>query len=296
MANQANIHEISNEKLRVRASAKGAELWSICTPDGVEYLWQGDPAFWSDRSPTIFPYVARLTEGAYTYGGQRYALPIHGFAPGSVFRAENVSSEAMRFVLESNEETLKVYPFDFQFTVAYRLEDTSLIVEYIVENRGDGPMYFGAGVHPGFNVPMEPGIPFESYRITFDKTCTPQRVSFTPDCFVTGETTPFSLEDGQKIPLRHDLFDDDAVILKDMSRSLTLHSPLGQRAVTFEFLDYPIFGLWHWPRKEAPYICLEAWSSLPSRNGVVEDLAQQADLVCLPSGAEWRNSVRLTIH
>ena len=296
MANQANIHEISNEKLRVRASAKGAELWSICTPDGVEYLWQGDPAFWSDRSPTIFPYVARLTDGAYTYGGQCYALPIHGFAPGSVFRAENVSSEAMRFVLESNEETLKVYPFDFQFTVAYRLEDTSLIVEYIVENRGDGPMYFGAGVHPGFNVPMEPGIPFESYRITFDKTCTPQRVSFTPDCFVTGETTPFSLEDGQEIPLRHDLFDDDAVILKDMSRSLTLHSPLGQRAVTFEFLDYPIFGLWHWPRKEAPYICLEAWSSLPSRKGVVEDLARQEDLVCLPPRAVWRNRVSLTIH
>ena len=296
MANPADIHEISNEQLRVRASTAGAELRSIRTTDGTEYLWQGDPAFWADRSPTIFPYVARLTDGAYTYGGKRYELPIHGFAPGSAFRAEAVSPSAMRFVLESGEETLAAYPFEFRFAVAYWLEGASLIVEYTVENRGDGPMYFGAGVHPGINVPMEPGIPFESYRIAFGEACAPRRVDFTPDCFVAGGTTPFKLEDGREIALRHDLFDDDAIILKDTARSLTLKSPLGRRAVTFEFPDYPIFGLWHWPRREAPYVCLEAWSSLPSRKGVVEDLARQEDLVCLPARETWKNSVRLTFQ
>ena len=101
---------------------------------------------------------------------------------------------------------------------------------------------------------------------------------------------------GREIPLRHDIFDDDAIILKDTARKLRLCSPLGKRAVTFEFPNYPIFGLWHWPGKDAPYICLEAWSSLPSRKGVVEDLATQPDLVCLPANEIWRNAVTLSFE
>ena len=290
------IHEIGNGLLCVRASERGAELQSIRTADGTEYLWQGDAKYWSDRSPTIFPYVARLTEGSYTFVGRRYALPIHGFAPQAAFAAEPAASDTLRFTLCDSEATRAAYPFRFRFTVEYRLEGPSLIIGYAVENRGDGPMYFGAGVHPGFNVPLDPGVPFESYRLRFDAPCRPQRVGFSPDCFVTGETAPYALREDRILPLRHDLFDDDAVILKDTARRLKLYSPLGKRAVTFAFPDLPVFGLWHWPRTDAPYVCLEAWSSLPSRVGVVEDLATQPDLVRLPSGQTWRTAVTVTFE
>jgi len=69
-----------------------------------------------------------------------------------------------------------------------------------------------------------------------------------------------------------------------------------QAAVTFALPDLPVFGLWHWPRTDAPYVCLEAWSSLPSRVGVVEDLAIQPDLVRLPSGQTWRTAVTVTFE
>ena len=65
--------------------------------------------------------------------------------------------------------------------------------------------------------------------------------------------------------------------------------------MTFAFDDFPIFGLWHWPKREAPYVCLEAWTSLPSRKGVIEDLATQPDLVKLAPGGTWRAGVTLTM-
>lgn len=58
-------HIIKNEFLRVEAAEHGAELQSIRDADGAEYLWQGDPAYWQDRAPNLFPYVARLTDESY---------------------------------------------------------------------------------------------------------------------------------------------------------------------------------------------------------------------------------------
>ena len=46
-------------------------------------------------------------------------------------------------------------------------------------------MYFALGGHPGINVPLEDGLRFEDYALDFG-ACAPQRVEFTPDCFVTG--------------------------------------------------------------------------------------------------------------
>ena len=47
------------------------------------------------------------------------------------------------------------------------------------------------------------------------------------------------------------------------------------------FDDFPIFGIWHKPKSEAPYVCLEPWSSLPARDGVIERLDMQKDLIAL---------------
>ena len=79
------LHTIGNQFLSVSVNEMGAELWSILGCDGTQYLWQGDPRYWKDRALTIFPYVARLTQGRYVMDGQEYEMPIHGFAPHSRF-------------------------------------------------------------------------------------------------------------------------------------------------------------------------------------------------------------------
>ena len=57
------LHTLKNEQLTVTASSFGAELQSVTGADGVEYLWNGDPAYWGGRSPHLFPFVGSLRAG-----------------------------------------------------------------------------------------------------------------------------------------------------------------------------------------------------------------------------------------
>ena len=279
------LHHIENDFLQVIISDSGAELMSIRSTGGTEYLWQGDPAYWSDRAPNIFPYVARLTDGCYTYRGNTYKLPIHGFAPTAKFTVTESEKNAVTFTLESNPEFYKMYPFLFRFSIRYRLEESTLHTELKVENQDGKTMYFGLGGHPGIHVPMEQGLSFEDYFLEFPKAEL-RRVEFTPACFITGKEDPFPLEN-DRLPLSHNMFDDDAIVLKGVPGKVTLRSEKGHHAVTLIAPDLPVFGFWHMPKTDAPYICLEPWSSLPSRQDVVEDLETQPDLIPLPSGSTY---------
>ena len=283
------LHTIGNERMSVTVHETGAQLWSILASDGTQFLWQGDERYWADRALTIFPYVARLWQGRYRLDGQTYEMPIHGFAPGSRFALEEKTDARMVFALADSEETLAQYPRRFVFRVIYALEGDTLSVAYEVENRDEKPMFFGLGGHPGFNVPLEAGKTFSDYRLRFGAPCAPVRVGFTPDCFVNGEDTPFPLKENCLLPLAHDLFDEDAIVLRDMAREVTLESALGGRSVTVSYPDMPYLGIWHWPKTDAPYVCIEPWSSLPARAGEVAVFEQQKDLIRLDGGKTYRN-------
>ena len=242
----------------------------------------------------LFPYVARLTGGEYTYRGNSYSLPIHGFASGAEFACEKTEDQ-LRFTLCDTPETRACYPFPFRFTVAYRLAGNTLTQEYTVENTGEEIMWFGLGAHPGFRVPLEEGLDFTDYCLEFAPDVSPVRIGFTPQCFLSGEDTPYPLEQG-RLPLRHDLFDQDAIVLRDCGSQVTLRSAKGERAVKAEFAGIPFLGIWHQPNMAAPYVCIEPWCSLPSRQDVVEDLETQPTLLSLPAGERYVASVRFTFQ
>lgn len=289
------LYTIENDRLTVTASSLGAQLWSIRAGDGTEYLWQGDPVYWGDRALTLFPYVARLWQGCYEMDGETHSLPIHGFAPTSEFALAEKTDTRMVLVLESNAETYAQYPRRFAFRVIYALEGNALSVAYEVENRDTRTMYFGLGGHPGFSVPLEKGLRFEDYRLRFGTACAPVRVGFSADCFVNGEDAPFPLEDGCVLPLAHSLFDDDAIVLRDMAREVTLEAPGRLRSVTVSFPDMPYLGIWHRPKTDAPYVCIEPWRSLPARRGETAVLERQADLVHLAPGERYVNRWRIAV-
>jgi len=286
---------IQNERLDVIISALGAELQSIKDKDGCEYLWQGDPAYWDRRAINIFPYIARLTEGKYVYEGNEYHLPIHGFLPDAILTVESKSGSEVCFLLKDSEETRSVYPFAFELRIVYALLSNIINIRFEVLNTGDGGMYFGIGGHPGFLVPLETGLEFTDYELEFDRPCTPTRICFSEKCFVTG-VVDYHLVNGRTLPLSHDLFDNDAIVLKHMSSAVTLKSGKGEKSVTVSFPDMSYIGFWHAVKKEAPYVCIEPWSSLPSREGIVEDISRQADLIHLPAGKRYVNNWSIKIN
>lgn len=289
------FYTIKNDDLKVVIHALGAELHSIQTADGTEYLWQGNPGIWKGQAPNIFPYVARLTDKKFAYRGKEYTMKIHGFINAVDLLAEEIAKDRITFRYDSNEETLAQYPFVFTYRITYALNGHTLTVTSSVENRGENRMHFGIGGHPGFNVPLDEGLAFEDYCLEFSHEAHPYRVGFTPDCHVNGQDALYPLEGGTRIPLHHDLFDDDAIVLKHADHCVTLHSEKGKRAVRVHFPDYNVIGFWHMPKKETPYVCIEPWSSLPSRDGIVEDFEQQADLIAVDGGNTYRNEWTIEI-
>ena len=67
----SRLYQIQNEYLTIQVSSRGGSLYSVKDTEGSEYLWQGDAAYWGDRAPNLFPYVARLTDGKYTFQGKK---------------------------------------------------------------------------------------------------------------------------------------------------------------------------------------------------------------------------------
>lgn len=286
---------LENSRLRLTVDSLGAQMMSLQNLDGREYLWQGDPRYWCERAPVLFPFVGRLTENSYRYGGQVYSMGIHGFAAHQDFSC--LCPEPNRLVLQltDNGETREQYPFAFSLNIIYELIDNRVQVTYQVENTGTGMLPFGIGGHPGFRVPLEEGEQFDDYILEFTGGCQPDRVGFTPQVFLSGQDQPYSLNEGKYLPLRHDLFDEDAVILKNMSREVALRSRVSPHGVQVSYPDMPYLGLWHVPNTDAPYLCIEPWSSLPARQNVVEDFACKSDLIQLGPGKTYINTWSITI-
>ena len=46
---------LKSDHLDVEFQTLGGALSSIKDKEGVEYLWQGDPTYWSGQAPVLFP-------------------------------------------------------------------------------------------------------------------------------------------------------------------------------------------------------------------------------------------------
>lgn len=278
------IHTIQNDYLTVAVAEHGAELRSIRDAQGTEYLWQGDPKYWGDRSPMLFPFIGRLTNNSYKYMGKTYPMGIHGFAAASNFSVAEQGRDRIVLELADSPATREQYPFAFTLRITYALQDKTLQVSYRVENRDSKSMPFGIGGHPGFNVPLVAGEKFEDYELEFACPCQPDRVGFSPAVYLNGHDEAYPLRENRFIALQHELFDEDAIILKNMAREVTLRSKVSGKGVKVSYPDMPYLGIWHWPQTDAPYVCIEPWSSLPSRQDVVEEFSCKSDLIQLVPG------------
>lgn len=268
---------LKNDQLTVTLRDLGAEMISVKRGD-CEYVWQGDPTYWSGQAPLMFPICGRLFEQTYTYEGKTYTQGTHGFARSSLFRAATVTDTEAVFVLESNDETRANYPFDFELTVTYRLDGARLTTQAEIRNTGDKILPATFGGHPAFNVPLDGKGEFTDYCLEFGEACSPDEILMTPTCFLTGKRRAYPLTDGKSLPLSHNLFAVDAIFMSRIADTVTLKSQKTERSVTLRYSDMPYLGVWHMPRTDAPYVCIEPWCGLPAYDQEIEDFAQKPDM------------------
>jgi len=291
------IFSIENEVLKISVDTAGAQLMSFYSKKtNTEYLWQGDPAYWTGRAYNLFPIIGRMYNNIYTHKGKEYTIRAHGVARYNSFELEESTPSKLVFLLKDNADTFAEYPFHFQFRAIFEIEGSRLNVHYEAKNVGDEIMPCAFGGHPGINVPFGEGC-FEDYYLEFsEKTDVKRQLLSDSIRYMANKSVPFPLEDGVRLPLRHDLFDYDAVILENTSRVVSVKSKKDARYVTMEYPDYKYIGFWHMDHKDAPYVCLEPWGALPADDGVTEDLTTKRDMLQLQPNQTASAFYALEIH
>ena len=278
-------HVLKNQDLTVTLSSLGAEVVSVTRGD-CEYVWQGNPTYWKGQSPLMFPICGRFVDQTYTHGGKTYQMGTHGFARHADFVLASATDTCAVFVLESNDDTRAQYPFDFVLTVTYTLEGSRLTVAANIRNTGAEILPAAFGGHPGFNVPLDGKGEFADWYLEFAEDCSPDEILMSPACFITGKRRAYPLKDGKIFPLRHDLFMIDGIFMARMADTVTLKSDLSERSVTLHYPQMPYLGVWHAPRTDAPYVCVEPWCSLPAYDGECQDITQKPDMFRILPGRD----------
>ncbi len=259
--------QLKNNVLSVDISTKGAEMKKI-TVNGEDRLWNGNPAFWTGTAPVMFPVCGGLPEDKFTYKGREYTLPKHGFAKNMEFEVEKQTALSAVFLLRSNQETLPVYPWDFEFRITYTLHGGCIRIDYCVKNLSDETMYVSPGAHEAYACPE--GI--EDYDVIFERKETLNACGLDGN-LIDDTLTPI-IKDTDTLPLYYRYFAVDALVFKDLkSRSATLRNRKTGKSVTVDFDGFDYFLLWTKPG--AGYICMEPWAGIPPRVGSGKEIAEK---------------------
>jgi len=287
---------IENEFIKVGAENAGAELTSIYSKKtNTEYLWQRDGKYWDNAAPNLFPICGRLDGGCYTWQGKTYNMDIHGFAKDSEFVLESKTDSEMTFLLKSSAQTRSSYPFEFEFRVYYALEGSALINKYIIKNCTDGEMYYSVGGHPGFNAPFDANEDFTDMYIQFKESARPMHVNMKAPGYCTGGAVAFGVNEKNRYPLHHDMFDNDGIFMYGTDHGISLRSTKSDKFVTIEYPDMDYVGLWHRPMTDAPYICMEPWGGMPSDLGKIDDLTEKKAMARIEAGETDERVIKITV-
>lgn len=285
---------LENEYLKVTVSNVGAQIHSIIDKsDGTEIMWQADPTIWPYHAPNLFPVVGGLKENTLNVNQKQYTLGRHGFARTSIFRRIEAAPLQAIFELKYDEETLKVYPYKFDFQVIYHLEQRTLRVSYKVINMDESAIYFSVGAHPAFNIPLTGNDKFEDYYLEFSADEALVTYKSSINGLLSGETLAVSTPQ-QKLFLTRDLFKDDALVFKNIkSREVTLKSTQHNKFVKVSYPHLNYLGIW--TKGDAPFICIEPWLGCSDTEGPAKDISEKEGIQMLKHGHVFETDYSISI-
>lgn len=281
---QQNNIIIKNEYLTVIINKIGAEIVSIKVNDDTEIIHQSD-MFWNGSAPVLFPICGKLYDGNLRIGGVKYPLKPHGFARDSEFNLMEFTEDLAVFSLISNEETKKIYPYDFELIITYKLLGKSIDVSYEIINDSKETMYFSIGSHEGYNCMS--GL--KNYVIEFEteERAVPYSDS---DC-------SFDFSDGaiKTIKLSDELFTGSrSIIFKNpTSNALTLKSIDGKEKIRVEYEGFSYLVIWTKPNTQ--FVCIEPWCGMGEFDGFPKDISEKEGIEAIEENGQFEIHHIITI-
>lgn len=273
---------LKNEQLTIKINELGAELVSVIDNHSeYEFMWQGDKRYWAGTAPVLFPIVGSLKEGKFEYNGQIYEMPQHGFARRMTFNTQKVTETSATFYLKSDENTLKVYPFEFSFQITYILFENKISISYEVLNPSNNQtLYYSVGGHPGFNVshirPKKGQPEFQNVSYTFDPPGSYLNIPIINGRVVL-EKAKYTIVDNNEV--LHKTFKRDAQIYRIAKETkVILNDPNNGVKITVVPHGMDLFGIWSSYPKKAGFVCLEPWAGITDPDNASGKLEEKYEI------------------
>jgi galactose mutarotase-like enzyme len=199
----------------------------------------------------------------------------------SAFEATEAAPSRCVYVLRASDATRAQYPFEFELSVSYELNGSTLAITADVANRGQTPMPASFGFHPGLRWPFPGDGDKPGYVLAFDE------IEDAPIRRLRGglmlDERFGSPVEGKTLALDDSLFAADAVVFDALkSRGLNFVAPSG-RSVRFTFPGMPNLGVWSKPG--APFLCVEPWSGYADPEGFGGEFLAKPGLTAVAPGA-----------
>lgn len=286
-------YTIENEKLKISVNSLGAELCSVIyKKDGVEHIWEGDPACWKSQAPILFPYTGRLPGGQFTVKGQVFEGNPHGFARNFEHTMIRCESNLLIMELKAKPETLALWPFRFRLESTFLLDGDTLHHTLRVENTNQEALTFGIGFHPGFAIPFDSAHTYEDYVLRFEKMESPLCLDTSCGGLLSGKTYYLG-KNIDEIPIDAQLFVNDSHLMTGLhSKTLGICEKDTGRGVICTIGNAPYNLIWSAPGKPR-FVCIEPWQSTPSPAG--DDIAweHKPAAVCLAPGESYEATMSI---
>lgn len=295
---ETSLVTIENEQLEVAVNPIGAELFNVRSKhSGREYLWQGDPRFWADRAPIMFPVVVRFKHDGFNYEDKFYSHPKLGLAFGRLFEVlPSKTDNEVSFILRSDAETLKRFPFPFEFEVSFLLEGNRLVNEFIVRNTGDKKMYYELGGHPGFSFPLSDTVSREDIEFVFSEKMSVDRPIVSNNLIHAGRV-PF-LDGESRLGLGDERVPNGGMFLENCSSKVIGLAIKGEEPfVSLDLGDFPHVNLWSPPEPAGrAYACIEPLVGHHDMHDSPMDITEKKSILTLEAGKSRVYRFTVIIH
>ena len=279
------VIELKSDQLQVQFQTFGGALSSIKDKDGVEYLWQGDPTYWSGQAPVLFPICGSVRNDTVVYENKDGSheigkIPRHGLVRKKEFDLVDQTDNSVTFAIEDTEEMYENYPYHFRLEITYIVTGKTIRTEYKIYNKeSEKSMPYFIGGHPGFNCPLLADEVYEDYYLEFEEpeTCSVPK-PFPKTGMLDFKDRSSWLDNQKELGLNYDLFSYDAVTLDELeSRKVALRSRKHDKGLRLHFEEFPNLIIWSTLNK-GPFIALEPWSGLSTSLEEGDRLEEKKDV------------------
>jgi galactose mutarotase-like enzyme len=288
---------LENNKLKISVNQIGAELCEIkSVKHKTDFMWDANPAVWGSFAPNLFPIIGALKEDTYTFENIKYTLPKHGFIRNNnQVKLLEQTPNSLSFGLTYSDDSLKIYPFKFEFYLTYKLSDNKIDVIHTVKNVDNKTMYFSVGGHPAFKCPVFKDENYEDYSLEFETIENSKNHLINMENGLISSKTQSLFNNSNTIPLNHELFNADALVYKDLkSRKVSLKSANKGKILSVNFPDFSYLGIWAKPNGN--YVCIEPWLGIADSETTNQNIKDKEGILTIAQNKTFTATYTIEIH